>query len=66
MPHCIHTTKRCQNCGLHNGSSCSIVELAKADHRGPQYYPYKGFFVPTYTEKLSPDVMNMLSEFTEE
>jgi hypothetical protein len=65
--HCIHTNKRClagEPCGLYNGHNCTIITQAQNEHKAPQHYDYKGYFVPV--EKLDASVMAMLQTFNED
>ena len=41
---CPHTVKRCETCGLHDGSSCSI-EVAVHQDRKAQGRNYSGAFI---------------------
>lgn len=67
MPHCIHSTKRCHACGLHNGSSCVIVSQARAERIAPPFRTNDFFAGPRIvTEKLDADVMSLLQEFRED
>jgi hypothetical protein len=68
VPHCIHTTKRCEegkNCGLWDGTCCSILTNLKTDRIAPPSVTFKDIFRPIVTEKLPEDLLIMLGEFNE-
>lgn len=63
MPHCIHTTKRCDKCGLFDGSKCA-VELSKHNDCKARTQNFRGLFL-TKPLILDNEAITLIDECSE-